>query len=62
MIGGNGTIKKGQIADFFCDDASDVADLPQFAEERNLSMGSSCYCIDTGELYIMKSDGSWKKQ
>ena len=62
MIGGNGTVKSGAIADFFCDGSADVADLPQFAEEHNLSMGSSCYCIDTGELYIMRSDGTWKKQ
>lgn len=62
MIGGNNSIKKGSIADFFCDGASDVTDLPQFAEDNKLSMGSSCYCIDTGDLYILKSDGTWKKQ
>lgn len=62
MIGGNNSIKSGTVADFFCDDSSDVANLPQFAEENNLSMGSSCYCIGTGELYMMKSDGTWKKQ
>lgn len=62
MIGGNNSIKTGAVADFFCDDTSDVANLEQFAEKNNLSMGSSCYCIDTGELYIMRSDGTWKKQ
>jgi len=62
MIGGNNSIKTGSVADFFCDDTSDVADLPQFAQDNHLSMGSSCYCIGTGELYMMKSDGTWKKQ
>ena len=62
MIGGNNTIKSGSIADVFCDDATDVANLPQFAQTHNLSMGSTCYVIDTGELYILKSTGEWKKQ
>lgn len=62
MIGGNDSIKTGKVADFFCDDSSDVANLEQFGRDNNLSMGSSCYCISTGELYMMKSDFSWKKQ
>ena len=62
MIGGNNTVKTGTVADFFCDSVADVADLPQFAQDNNLSMGSSCYCIDNGTLYMMKSDGTWKEQ
>ena len=62
MIGGNNSVKSGTIADFFCDNASDVANLPQYAEDHKLSMGSSCYCIDTSTLYILKSDGTWKAQ
>ena len=62
MIGGANQVKTGTVADFFCDDSSDVANLPQYAQEHNLSMGSTCYCIDTGELYMLKSTGEWKKQ
>ena len=62
MIGGANSVKSGSVADFFCDSSSDVANLPQYAQDHNLSMGSSCYCIDTGNLYILKSDGTWKKQ
>jgi len=62
MIGGKNSIKKGTIADFFCDSSADVADLEQFGRDHDLSMGSTCYCIDTATLYMMKSDYSWKKQ
>lgn len=62
MIGGNNSVKTGTVADFFCDDSSDVANLEQFARDNNLSMGSSCYCIDTSTLYMLKSDGTWKAQ
>ena len=62
MIGGANQVKTGTVADFFCDDVSDVANLPQYAQDHKLSMGSSCYCIDTATLYILKSDGTWKAQ
>lgn len=61
MIGGS-NVKTGVVSDFFCDSTADVADLPQFAKDNNLQMGSSCYCIDTSTLYMLKSDGTWKAQ
>lgn len=62
MIGGNDSVKRGRVADFYADEASDVANLNQFGRDNKLSMGSTCYVIETGELYMMKSDFSWKKQ
>ena len=62
MIGGNDSVKRGRVADFFADDANDIADFETFGRENKLSMGSTCYVIETGELYMMKSDYSWKKQ
>ena len=62
MIGGKDTVKTDAIADFFCDDDNDLKDLPKFAQDNKLSMGSTCYCIDTASLYMMKSTGEWKKQ
>lgn len=61
MIGG-ANYKTGITTDFFCDDATDIANLEQFAIDNDLKIGSSCFCIDTGDLYIMKSDRTWKKQ
>ena len=50
------------VANLGCDDTSDVVNLPEFAQSNNLKPGSSCYVIDTAELYMMKSTGVWKKQ
>lgn len=61
MIGG-ANYKTGVTADFFCDDNADVANLEQFARDNKLQMGSTCYCIDTGTLYMLKSTGEWKAQ
>ena len=58
IFGGN--IKTGTVADLSCDSASDVANLPTFADEWNLLPGSTCLCIDTSEVYAMKSDKTWK--
>lgn len=51
-----------KVANLGCDGTTDVQDLPAYAESNNLKPGSSCYVIDTGELYMMKSNGTWKKQ
>lgn len=61
MIGG-ANYRTGTTADFYCDDNTDVANLEQFARDHELQIGSTCYCVDTGELYMMKSDFTWKKQ
>lgn len=62
MIGGNDSVKRGRVADFFADDTSDVTNLETFGRENKLSMGSTCYVIETGELYMMHSDYTWKIQ
>lgn len=54
MIGG-ANIKSGVINEFYCDDNNDVANLEQFGRDHNLAMGSKCYCIGTGKVYMMKS-------
>lgn len=43
------------------DDATDLASLPTYAENNHLAMGSSAIVIDTGEVYMMKSDKTWKE-
>lgn len=50
------------VASLGCDGTADVANLPAYAKSNNLKPGSSCYVIDTQELYMMKSTGEWKKQ
>ena len=60
MIGGSNIIK-GVVNNIFCDDATDVADLAQFAQDNELAQGSTCVVIDTSEVYGLKSDGTWKK-
>lgn len=53
-------IKNGKVNDIFCDTASDVSDLPTFAEEHDLKPGSSCLCVGNSSVYQMCSDGTWK--
>ena len=60
MIGGF-NIKRGAQAELYCDTTSDVNDLPQFAQDWDLQMGSSCLCIQDSSVYMLKSDGNWKK-
>lgn len=50
------------VANLGCDGSADVANLSDYAKSNNLKPGSSCYVIDTSELYMMKSNGTWKKQ
>ena len=47
--------------EIFCDSASDVANLPQFAADHKLQPGTTCLVIDTSEVYALKTDGTWKK-
>lgn len=44
-----------------CDDASDLANLPDFAKTNNLKQGTDCICIDTSNVYMMKSDYTFKQ-
>lgn len=47
------------VAELACDDASDVANLTQYAEDNHLELGSTCLCVGTGAVYAMKSDKTW---
>jgi len=44
-----------------CDDANDLPNLPSYAKSNNLKQGTDCIVIDTSEVYMMKSDFSFKK-
>ena len=44
-----------------CDDATDLPNLPTYARSNNLKQGTDCICIDTSNVYMMKSDGSFKQ-
>lgn len=44
------------------DDETDLTDLPDKAREKQTPMGTKAYVIDTGDVYIQKSDFSFKKQ
>lgn len=48
------------VGDLACDLVSDIADLPAYADSNRLKPGSTCLCIDTSEVYAMKSDRTWK--
>ena len=46
----------------YLDETSDVADLEQYAEDNKLTAGQAAVVIETGEVYLLKSTGEWKKQ
>lgn len=48
------------VGNLGCDTAADVADLPAFAESNRLKPGSTCLCAATSDVYMMKSDKTWK--
>ena len=48
------------VGNLGCDSTADLENLPAFAESNRLKPGSTCMCIETSEVYAMKSDGSWK--
>lgn len=43
------------------DDANDLANLADYAEENRLAMGSSAIVIETGKVYMMNSQKVWKE-
>lgn len=53
-------IISGRVNDVFCDAATDITDLPDFAEEWNLKPGSTCLCASNSSVYQLLSDGTWK--
>lgn len=44
-----------------CDDASDLPNLPSYAKSNNLKQGTDCIVIDTSNVYMMKSDYTFKQ-
>lgn len=59
MINVMDNIKPTNVASLACDDSTDVQDLPDYARQNKLKLGSTCLCIATGTVYAMKSDYSW---
>lgn len=57
---GMSDISRRTDGEIFCDTAADKANLAQFAADHNLQQGTSCLVIDTGEILVLKSDGTWK--
>lgn len=58
------------IRNFFCDEPSDIANLPTSTTEgvqqgsdtvscQKVNAGSSCLCIGSGELYMLNSSDTW---
>lgn len=62
MINAIDHVSPNGVGHLACDGTADVRDLPDYARSNNLRLGSDCYVIDTGDLYMMKSDFTWKKQ
>lgn len=62
MIFTLGKVEEDGVLNLGCDGTSDVSELPNYVKYKNAKPGSSCYVIDTGEIYMMRSDGVWKKQ
>lgn len=48
------------VGNLGCDEVADIANLPDFCKSNNLKPGTTCLCIETSEVYAMKSDGTWK--
>ena len=48
------------VGNLGCDTTADVANLPEFAESNRLKPGSTCMCVATSDVYMMKSDKTWK--
>lgn len=57
-----GAVEQDGVVSLGCDETSDVQKLPAYAKYKNIKPGSTCYVVDTGDLYMLKSTGVWKKQ
>jgi hypothetical protein len=47
------------VEEIVCDTAADIANLPDHTE---VAMGSICYVIETGDMYMLNSQDVWVKQ
>lgn len=43
------------VREFICDSTADLDNLP-----ANAPQGSTAFCIETSEVAMKKSDGTWK--
>lgn len=59
MIWLNQGEQNGTQASLGCDSTSDLANLPAFAEEHSLKVGSNCFCQSDYTVHFMNSDKSW---
>ncbi len=60
MIGVNASNRTDQP--IYLDAETDLTDLPQYAEDNKLPIGTAAYVIETGKLYMMKSDYTFVEQ
>lgn len=44
-----------------CDTEADLPGLPDYAKSNNLKQGTDCIVIDTSNVYMMKSDYTFKQ-
>ena len=53
---------QGTQADLYADSQEDITnELEAFGKRNHLKHGSTCMCIDTSAVYIMKTDETWKQ-
>ena len=45
------------LTEFMADSVADIAELPGLDQ---CAPGSTCLVIDTSEVYMLKTDGTWK--
>lgn len=52
-----GGVKQAYVTEFIADTEAEVANLLKYP---NVGYGSTCICIDSGKVYILAADNSWK--
>lgn len=62
MINSIGAVTPTGVGHLACDAATDVANLPAYAEANGLRLGTDCIVVATGDVYIMQSDFTFVKQ
>lgn len=51
--------KDGTQASVSCDTTADLANLPTYAEQHHLKVGSDCFCQSDYSVHFMNSDRTW---
>ena len=52
-----GGVKQAHVTEFIVDTEVEVANLPKAPD---IAVGSTCICTDSGKVYILAADNSWK--